>query len=279
MTFKNENVLNFYKDLPFNIYGNLDESVKKIKEINPLNDYLELKRIIEKFDKLDLIDFGCGGGWLVNSLAYHLEKKIDASGVDFNPKVIEYANKMKEKLNLNSKFYTSDLFTFNEKKKFDLIISLGVLHHTNNCHEAIKNLFRFSRKGSYIFLGLYHKYGREPFLEYFKNLKDQSEESKFEAYKELHSNISDEKKLLSWFRDQVLHPHETQHTFKEISQIFLENNFEIISTSINKFKIINNLEDLFELEKTYKAISYEKLKVKEYFPGFFVVVAKNKNYI
>ena len=52
MTFKNEKVLDFYKDLPFNIYGDLEESVKKIKETNPLDNYLELKRIIEKFENL-----------------------------------------------------------------------------------------------------------------------------------------------------------------------------------------------------------------------------------
>ena len=178
---------------------------------------------------------------------------------------------------MNSEFYTSDLFTFNEKKNFDIIVSLGVLHHTNNCHEAIKNLFRFSKKGSYIFLGLYHKYGREPFLNHFKNLKNQNQEYKFQVYKELHQNISDEKKLLSWFRDQVLHPHETQHTLKEVSAIFKNNNFEIISTSINKFEKFNYLEDLFELEKSYEKISYEKLEKKEYFPGFFIVVARDNN--
>ena len=277
MSFKNESVLNFYKDLPFNIYGNLDNSVKKIKEINPLNDYTELKRIINEFEELSLIDFGCGGGWLANSLSYQLKNKIDVTGVDFNPEVIKYANKIKEKLSLNSNFHTSDLFTFDLKKKYDVVVSLGVLHHTNNCHEAIKHLLKFSKNRSYIFLGLYHKYGREPFLNYFKEMKNQNEKYKFKAYKELHKNIKDEKKLLSWFRDQVLHPHETQHTLKEVSKILIEKNFKIISTSINKFKKFKDLNDLFELEKDYYKISTNKIKNKEYFPGFFVVVAQNNN--
>lgn len=277
MSFKNESVLNFYKDLPFNIYGNLDNSVKKIKEINPLNDYTELKRIINEFEELSLIDFGCGGGWLANSLSYQLKNKIDVTGVDFNPEVIKYANKIKEKLSLNSNFHTSDLFTFDLKKKYDVVVSLGVLHHTNNCHEAIKHLLKFSKNRSYIFLGLYHKYGREPFLNYFKEMKNQNEKYKFKAYKELHKNIKDEKKLLSWFRDQVLHPHETQHTLKEVSKILIEKNFKIISTSINKFKKFKDLNDLFELEKEYYKISTNKIKNKEYFPGFFVVVAQNNN--
>ena len=33
MSYKNEKVLDFYKELPFNIYGNLDEAVKKLKKL------------------------------------------------------------------------------------------------------------------------------------------------------------------------------------------------------------------------------------------------------
>ena len=43
-----------------------------------------------------------------------------------------------------------------------------------------------------MFLGLYHKYGRKPFLEYFKEMNNKSEGYKFEKYKKLHKNIKDE---------------------------------------------------------------------------------------
>ena len=162
------------------------------------------------------------------------------------------------------------------KKKFDLVISMGVLHHTHDCLKALDKTCKFANKKSHICIGLYHKYGRKPFLEFVEELKNLDESQKFKRYKEIHQ-LKDQTHLKSWFRDQVLHPHETQHTFKEISDIFMSNNFEIISTSINKFEKIQNLGDLFELEKSYKEISIEKLKKKEYFPGFFVVVAKNKN--
>ena len=139
------------------------------------------------------------------------------------------------------------------KEKYNVIISLGALHHTNNCHEAIKHVCKFGEKNSFIFLGLYHKYGREPFLNHFKNIENESEQFKFNEYKKLHKNITDEKKIYSWFRDQVLHPHETQHTFEEISKLLINLDYEILSTSINKF---------------------EKIKNNVYFPGFFISVAK-----
>ena len=274
MTFKNEKVLDFYEKLPFNIYGDLDAAEEQIKKYDPIKVYPELKKIFNKFEKVKIIDFGCGGGWLVNSISYHHGKKAQVTGVDFNPVVIDYAKKIKNKLNLRSNFITSDLFTFDDKEKYDIVISLGVLHHTNNCQEAIKHICKFGEKNSFIFLGLYHKYGREPFLDYFKNMKDQSEEYQFNKYKKLHKNITDEKKLYSWFRDQVLHPHETQHTFKEVSKIFTNADFKIISTSINKFEKIENIKNIFLLEKNLSEYSLQKIKQSEYYPGFFITTAQ-----
>ena len=276
MTFKNQKVLDFYEKLPFNIYGDLKSAEDQIKRSDPLTIYPELGKIFEKFDKIKIIDYGCGGGWLVNSISYHHRNKAQVTGVDFNPVVIKYANELKEKLNLNSKFYSSDLFTFQSNVKYDLIISLGVLHHTNNCHEAIKHICRSAGKNSYLFLGLYHKYGREPFLNHFRDMKDKSEDFKFNEYKKLHKNIKDEKKLYSWFRDQVLHPHETQHSFEEISTVLIKGGYNILSCSLNRFNKIKNLEDVISLEKEQYQYSLNKIKNCEYFPGFFITIAKKE---
>ena len=40
-------------------------------------------------------------------------------------------------------------------------------------------------------------------------------------------------------------PHETQHTFEEISQVLIEEKYNIQSCSLNKFKKIENLEEIF----------------------------------
>ena len=146
MTYKNNNVLEFYKELPFNISGDLNLAIKQIKMNNPLDIYPVLKNLIPENKKIKIIDIGCGGGWLVNSLAYHLRDNIDVIGVDFNPNVIDYAKKVKSSLNVKSKFFVSDLFTFEEENKFDIIISLGVLHHTNHCIEAINHVMKYAKK-------------------------------------------------------------------------------------------------------------------------------------
>ena len=105
-------------------------------------------------------------------------------------------------------------------------------------------------------------------------MKDESENFKFTQYKKLHKNISDDKKLYSWFRDQVLHPHETQHTFKEISDLLINLGYSIFSTSINKFEEIKSLKNIFDLEKKLYDVSIKKIKENKYFPGFFITCGK-----
>ena len=276
MSYQNLEVLEFYKTLPFNIDGDVEAAIKRIKSTDPIKIYTELKKIFDEIKDLSVIDFGCGGGWLVNSLAYHHKNLSRIDGVDYNPVAINYAEQIKRKLLINSNFYNSDLFTFSSQFKYNLIISLGALHHTNNCIKAIKTISKYAHKNSYIFLGLYHKYGRRPFLQHFDKMKEETEEYKFNEYKKLH-NIKDEKKLFSWFRDQVLHPHETQHTYEEMLPVFRELNFEIISTSINDFKPIKSNEDIIKEEKNLFDYGLKKINKNEYYPGFFIIVAKNKN--
>ena len=42
MTFKNEKVLEFYEQLPFNIYGDLKSAEEQIKKFDPIKIYPEL---------------------------------------------------------------------------------------------------------------------------------------------------------------------------------------------------------------------------------------------
>jgi len=277
MSYQNLNVLDFYKELPFNIYGNDKNMLRSIKNRDPIKTYPILSKMINWDKKNSILDVGCGGGWFINSLKYKF-KNLECIGIDFNAKVINYAKRINEKLNLKNNFITQDLFAFNSDKKFDIISSLGVLHHTNNVNEAIKKISTLGKKNSFLFIGLYHKYGRRPFLEFFDDIKHKGEEYMFEKYLEMHkTQFFDRTHLYSWFRDQVLHPHETQHTFEEINLLFKNINYDLYATSINKFQKISNINDIINLEKSYENISKEKIRKKEYFPGFFIIIGKKND--
>ena len=76
-------------------------AIEQIKKEDPLITYPVLKNIFSEFHKIKIIDFGCGGGWLVNSLSYHHKDKVEVTGVDFNPVAIKYAEEINLKINPN----------------------------------------------------------------------------------------------------------------------------------------------------------------------------------
>jgi hypothetical protein len=91
----------------------------------------------------------------------------------------------------------------------------------------------------------------------------------------LNPDISDETHLRSWFRDQVLHPHETQHTYEEISDVLREEGCVIEATSFNRFKRLPSLAKVTQLERRCERTSLDALcKKGRYYPGFFVVWAR-----
>jgi len=267
-------VLDFYKVLPFNYYSSPEEEAQRIKEHNDVKNYYVLDPLINKQTRI--LEIGCGTGRLANSIAHHY--KCDVTAIDFNEKALQHAKKTAAALGINTHYITADLFSFQPAHPApDLVISIGVLHHTYDCAKAIRLICqKHIKRNGFFFLGLYHRYGRKPFLNYFNSAQKNgaSEEKLFSMYKEIHKEITDELLLRSWFRDQVLHPHETQHTLLEVAQIAKEESLEIISTSINHFKKSNNLEDLFEIEKSYEELSKQRLKERKYFPGFFLCLLK-----
>ncbi|MBA3657699.1 MAG: hypothetical protein H0W69_10150, partial [Gemmatimonadaceae bacterium] len=86
----------------------------------------------------------------------------------------------------------------------------------------------------------------------------------------------DEEHLRSWFRDQVLHPHESQHTLKEMAQLISEEGATVVSTSINRFQPIEDMNELFILEQEMERAGEEALRKKRYFPGFFTFLVEKR---
>lgn len=141
---------------------------------------------------------------------------------------------------------------------------------------GVKKCIELTRKHGKVFIGLYHKYGRSPFLEYFEKLKCQNDDENFlfSKYKELDHRHESEQKERSWFLDQVMHPHETQHTLKEVNLWFEEMNVKLIATSLNNYERIDNINDLYEMEKKKYDVGMEYLQRQEYYPGFFYVLGE-----
>jgi SAM-dependent methyltransferase len=272
-TFANAAVLAFYRDLPFNQRTGVAEHVRAVTGTDAAAAYPPLPPLLGPGTRV--LDAGCGVGWLALGIAHHHGAAV--TGIDFNPMAIERAREVARRLNLAADFRVADLFLYEPDAPFDVAIAIGVLHHTNDCGAGLARLARTCvRPGGHLLVGLYHSYGRRPFLDHFRALRaaGASEEEMLARYRRLHSWIGDETQLRSWFRDQVLHPHETQHTLQEMAPVLERNGMRLVSTSINRFQPFDGLDELFEQEKTFAGIAEERLKTGQYFPGFFVFLAR-----
>jgi len=280
-----ESVKDFYKDNPFNFSTNIEVLTKSLLERNQILEYKDLHDLLRKrnnfFGKREIktiIEFGCGTGWLTNSILFYYKKSVKS--IDFTEKALSTARAVSKLLNLETNFINSDIFNYEENKLYDLVISMGVLHHTKDCRKAFNKISKFVKPKGYIYLGLYHLYGRRPMLRFLQSYSRwNGEESAYNLFKKMNIKMEDSEHSYSWFRDQVLHPHETQHTLEELYKWLEEEDFELISTSINNYKSIKNKipKDLIELEKGLELYSYKK-NVEEliFNPGFFTICAKKK---
>src|SRR5262245_7166597 len=81
------------------------------------------------FEGASLLDAGCGTGTTVTLFA-RLQPKAEALGVDLTPASLAIAEENRRKLGLtNLSFREADILTMDLSKRFDAILSLGVLHH------------------------------------------------------------------------------------------------------------------------------------------------------
>ena len=274
-----DRVLSFYKELPFNYYSNAVDTAVQLSRSNRIKAYPPLHKHLARSNGAQVLDVGCGAGWFVNSCSHFYE--ATAMGMDLNSSVLHQARSV-ARLMIGceeAKFIAANVFEFDPGRRFDVVNSLGVLHHTPDCHAAIRRVLRWVAPGGYLHLGLYHLYGRKPFLDHFAELQSEgaSEAQLYDEFKRLNAEISDETHMLSWFRDQVLHPHETQHTYEEIAELLQSEDFVVESTSINRFKRLPKLERLIEMERRFEQASRVALyRKRRYYPGFFVVWARRE---
>ncbi len=268
-------VREFYRDMPFNYHGSPDTAAEHIRK-NPITAYPDLDTLLEEEEIRDVLEIGCGAGWAANSIALHYGKNVTA--LDFTKMALDRAAEVSTLVGTENRvrFVHSDLFEFDTQERFDLVASIGVLHHTDDCRAAFNHITRFIAPGGYLFLGLYHYYGRRPFLDILQGIyASEGETAALARFRTMMNYQSDEIHLLSWFRDQVLHPHETQHTLEEVIKWLDEAGLKLCSTNLNGYEDTDDHPKLIEQEKHFEALSISRNgEENSYFPGFFTVLAQ-----
>ena len=273
-----EEVLEFYQELPFNVFSDDVVYAARLFKKNIIKKgYPAVDRIIRKDRINSILDVGCGSGWFVNSCGRHYG--VRATGIDMNSVVLEQARSVSRIMGTskNVVFDTDNVFSYDPVERFDFVNSLGVLHHTEDCIGGLKRCLRWVRDGGYVHIGLYNAYMRQPFLKYFEELKLEglSNSELYQEFVQMVPGMNDTRHSHSWFRDQVLHPHETTHTYREISGVLIQNGFKIIATSLVRSFNDQSIDNMEKREKTVAKKNERYLyKKKRYVPGFFTILAK-----
>ncbi len=142
-------VKSFYRDL-FTKNGEWAKTIPNIDETKRLGvilDYLCLFANMKGKDRIRILDYGCGRGWLTNISAIYGE----AEGYDPVESVILKARNDYPDI----KFFTGDLDVIKFSKEtlpYDVVICTEVIEHVWNKEELILNLIKLLKKNGGLIL-------------------------------------------------------------------------------------------------------------------------------
>jgi len=132
-------------------WWNISGNYKILHKINPLRLEFILNNFDKPISKKKVLDIGCGGGLISESLA---KKKAEVIGIDENISSIKQAKEHAkiDCLKINYINQSLDLFFKKNKKKFDLILCLEVLEHVNNVEKTLDKITKLLKPGGMIIL-------------------------------------------------------------------------------------------------------------------------------
>ena len=191
-------------------------------------------KLINKFNSPNILIAGCGTGrHLLIADSY---SNANILGVDLSLASLAYAKRKIQEMGLkNIEFLHSDILNLKSlKRKFDIIESVGVLHHMKDPIEGLKVLLRLLEPHGVLKLGLYSKTARTHITYTKKFAKENNFKSNIEGIRKFRYKIFNTRKddllnkaslgkdfyTTSAVRDLIFHEQEYCFTIPEITKIF-----------------------------------------------------------
>lgn len=134
-----------------NQWWNISGNYKILHKINPLRLEFILNNFDKSISKKNVLDIGCGGGLISESLA---KKKAKVTGIDENICSIKQAKEHAKISSLKIKYINQSLDSFfnKNKKKFDLILCLEVLEHVDDVKKTLDKITKLLNPGAILIL-------------------------------------------------------------------------------------------------------------------------------
>lgn len=228
-----------------------------------------------------ILDAGCGTGQLAIFLSL---TKRTVVGIDFSFSSLKKANDFKRQFGLKD-VHVAQMDIFNlalADESFDYVFSNGVLHHTADAYRGFRGLCRLVKKGGYLAIGLYNKYGRM-LLDLRKVIfKLTGGKLKCLDYYMRQKSLGKDKKQI-WYMDQYRNPHEDVFSVGDVLRWFSNNGIEYVNSlpNINLAHRWTESERLFEKHDPGIRLDHLLCQVGWVFTqgregGFFIMIGRKR---
>lgn len=116
--------------------------------------YKEFRKYIDKKDK-KVLDAGFGSGRFCLALAKDFPQS-EIYGIDISPELVANANQLASNFQIkNVHFMKDDIFNLSfPDKSFDVVFNQGVIEHFTNHEDAFKEMYRVTKQGGTIIVGV-----------------------------------------------------------------------------------------------------------------------------
>jgi SAM-dependent methyltransferase len=174
----------------------------------------------------DICEIGCGTGQMSLYLARADRYVV---GADLTFASLRLAAAAADRFGVrNACFVESDLnHSALRASAFDVVISLGVLHHTPDPAAAFARIAPLARPGGMIVIGLYNAVARLPLR--LRRLVARATGYRLIPFDPvLADRASEPERREAWLRDQYQHPEEHRHTVGEVLRWFAANDVDYV---------------------------------------------------
>jgi len=167
-------IKNYWNKQPCNINHSNEKSLSKkyFDEVRKKKYFVESHILkfadFKKYNKKNVLEIGCGIG--TDAMEF-IKNGAQYIGIDYSDESIKICKRRTEVLKLTNKNPSFIIDNCEElkkikklKKKFHLIYSFGVLHHTENMQKAFNRIYEIADKNTEIKIMLYAKNSYKKFL-------------------------------------------------------------------------------------------------------------------